>query len=346
MKKVAFVTGVAGQDGSYLAELLIEKDYEVHGMIRRTSLFTTDRIDHLLHNKGFHTHFGDLTDTTALISLLSKIKPMEIYNLGAQSHVAVSFELPEYTANVDGLGTLKLLEAVRICCPDARIYQASTSELFGGIPETTPQSELTPMTPRSPYAVAKLYSFWLIKNYREAYDMFACNGILFNHESPRRGPTFVTRKITRAVAEIALGKKNSLQLGNLNACRDWGHARDFVEGMWLILQHEKPDDFVLATGVYHTVRDLVEAAFKTVKIQIKWQGSGLQETGVCEETGRVLVTVAERYFRPTEVEHLLGNPSKAHEILGWKAKIKFDELVSEMVTSDLLMMKSDSEARY
>ena len=316
MSKIAFITGVAGQDGSYLAELLLGKGYEVHGLIRRTSLFTTDRVDHLLNDGNFFTHYGDLTDTTSLMALLTQIKPTEIYNLGAQSHVAVSFELPEYTANVDALGTLKLLESVRVCCPEAKLYQASTSELFGGIPGTTPQSEVTLMTPRSPYAAAKLYSYWIIRNYREAYGMFASNGILFNHESPRRGPTFVTRKISRSVAEIALGREHILELGNLNARRDWGHARDYVEGMWLMLQQDTADDFVLATGKFHSVREFVEAAFQVVDIKIDWEGSGIGETGFCRKSGRKLVGVSKRYFRPTEVEHLLEKFSKSQNGFG------------------------------
>ena len=345
MKK-AFLTGVAGQDGSYLSEFLLRQGYEVHGMVRRNSLFTTDRIDHLLSNPNLYTHFGDLTDTTSLISLLKKIEPDEIYNLGAQSHVAVSFELPEYTANTDALGALRLLEAVRLVSPKSKIYQASTSELFGGLIGSTPQSEVTPMTPRSPYAAAKLYSYWIMKNYREAYDMFASNGILFNHESPRRGPTFVTRKITRAVAAIKLGTLDKLTLGNLNAKRDWGHARDYAEGMWLILQHPSPDDFDLATGVFHSVREFVEIAFRCVDREIEWVGEGLNEVGICKSNGAQLVQVAEKYFRPTEVEHLLGDATKAKKLLNWEAKTSFSELVTEMVESDLNMMQLEDRVRF
>jgi GDPmannose 4,6-dehydratase len=346
-KKIALITGVTGQDGAYLAELLLKKGYEVHGVKRRSSLFNTDRIDHLYMDKheanvNFFLHHGDLTDATNLIRLVQEIQPDEIYNLAAMSHVAVSFEMPEYTANADGLGTLRLLEAIRLLKLDKKVkfYQASTSELYGKVIET-PQSETTPFYPRSPYAVAKLYAFWIVKNYREAYGIFACNGILFNHESPLRGETFVTRKITRAVAKIKLGLQKKIYLGNLDAKRDWGHAKDYVEGMWRMLQQDEPDDFVLATGETHPVKEFVTLAFEEVGIKIKWEGSGINEKGINVDTGDVLVEVDEKYFRPTEVELLLGDPTKAQTELGWKHTYSFSELVKEMVNADMELFKKD-----
>jgi len=346
-KKIALITGITGQDGAYLAELLLSKGYEVHGVKRRTSLFNTDRIDHLYidkheENVNFFLHHGDLTDSSNLIRLVQEIKPDEIYNLAAMSHVAVSFEMPEYTANADGIGTLRLLEAIRLLNMDktVKFYQASTSELYGKVIET-PQTETTPFYPRSPYAVAKLYAFWIVKNYREAYGIYACNGILFNHESPLRGETFVTRKITRAVAKIKLGLQTKLYLGNLDAKRDWGHAKDYVEGMWRMLQQDVADDFVLATGETHPVKEFVGLAFKEVGINIEWQGEGVNEKGIDSVTGKVLVEVDEKYFRPTEVELLLGDPSKAKKELGWERTYSFQELVTEMVQSDLELFKRD-----
>ena len=346
-KKVALITGVTGQDGAYLSELLLSKGYIVHGVKRRSSLFNTDRIDHLYKDKheenvNFFLHYGDLTDSTNMIRLVQETEPDEIYNLAAMSHVKVSFDTPEYTANADALGTLRLLEAIRILkmTKKVKFYQASTSELYGKVVET-PQSETTPFYPRSPYAVAKLYAFWIVKNYREAYDIFACNGILFNHESPLRGETFVTRKITRAVARIKLGLQNKVYLGNLDAKRDWGHARDYVYGMWQMLQQEQADDYVLASGETHPVREFVEKAFKEVGIDIKWEGKGIDEKGINTKTNEVLVEVDERYFRPTEVELLLGDPSKAQKELGWKHKISFDELVKEMVAADVKLFEKD-----
>ena len=346
-KKIALITGVTGQDGAYLAELLLSKGYEVHGIKRRTSLFNTDRIDHLYIDKhednvSFFLHHGDLTDSTNLIRLVQEIQPDEIYNLAAMSHVAVSFEMPEYTANADGIGTLRLLEAIRLLNMDktVKFYQASTSELYGKVIET-PQSETTPFYPRSPYAVAKLYAFWIVKNYREAYGIYACNGILFNHESPLRGETFVTRKITRAVAKIKLGLQNKLYLGNLDAKRDWGHAKDYVEGMWRMLQQDVADDFVLATGETHPVKEFVGLAFKEVGINIEWQGEGVNEKGIDADTKKVLVEVDEKYFRPTEVELLLGDPTKAKNELGWQHTYSFQELVTEMVQSDMNLFKRD-----
>ncbi|SCZ94038.1 BZ3500_MvSof-1268-A1-R1_Chr6-1g08380 [Microbotryum saponariae] len=365
-RKVALITGITGQDGSYLTELLLEKGYEVHGLqvafplhvsvsarvpfdsgglvdvIRRSSSFNTGRIEHLY--KDVHErpkmvlHYGDLTDTTNLVYIMSSVQPTEIYNLAAQSHVKVSFDMAEYTGDVDGLGTLRLLDAIRTCglTKHVRFYQASTSELYGKVVET-PQSETTPFYPRSPYGVAKLYAFWIVKNYRESYDMYACNGILFNHESPRRGRTFVTRKISRAVAEISLGQQDCLYLGNMEAKRDWGHARDYVEGMWMMLQQDTPDDFVLATGETHPVKEFVEKAFSHVGITIKWEGEieSVDEVGVCAQTGRTLVRVDPRYFRPAEVELLHGTPAKAERVLGWKRKVDFDSLVKEMVLADV-----------
>jgi len=335
MKK-AFITGVTGQDCSYLAELLLEKGYEVHAIIRRSSVFTSQRIDHIYdkHDR-FFSYYGDLIDSSNLHRLLTKIQPDEVYNLGAQSHVSVSFEVPEYTAEVVGVGAVRLLEAIRDLDLNCKYYQASTSELFGGIPGTEPQSETTPFYPKSPYGVAKLYAYWVTVNYREAYKMFACNGILFNHESPRRGETFVTKKITQAVARIYQGKQKILKLGNMDSKRDWGHAKDFVYAQWLMLQQDKPQDFVIATGETHTVREFVELAFKEIDIDIKWQGNGVDEKGVDDKTGKVLVEVDTKYFRPSEVELLLGDPSKAEKELGWKRKISFQELVSGMVKYDL-----------
>jgi GDPmannose 4,6-dehydratase len=346
MKK-ALITGITGQDGAYLAELLLSKGYEVHGLKRRSSLFNTDRIDHLYKdqhesNVRFFLHYGDLTDSTNLIRLVQDTMPDEIYNLAAQSHVAVSFETPEYTANADAIGTLRLLEAMRIVGigETCRFYQASTSELYGEVQEI-PQKETTPFYPRSPYGVAKLYAYWITKNYREAYGYFACNGILFNHESPHRGETFVTRKITRAAARISLGLQEKVYLGNLDAQRDWGHARDYVEGMYLMLQHHEPIDFVLATGVTHSVRKFVELAFEGVGINMTWSGTGVDEKGTDAATGKVLVEVDARYFRPTEVEILVGDATLAKEKLGWEAKVTLEELVKEMVKSDLNLFKRD-----
>ncbi|MBO4401867.1 MAG: GDP-mannose 4,6-dehydratase [Selenomonadaceae bacterium] len=335
MTKRALVTGVTGQDGSYLAELLLDKGYEVHGVQRRHSTICTERIENILGAKNFYLHYGDLSDSCNLANLVRETQPDEIYNLAAQSHVGISFEVPEYTAEVTGVGTIKFLEAVRQVKPDAKFYQASTSELFGGIPETAPQSETTPFHPRSPYGAAKLYAYWITVNYREAYGIFACNGILFNHESPRRGVEFVTRKITLAVAKIISGKQEKLSLGNLNAKRDWGFAGDYVQGMWLILQRGKPDDYVLATGETHTVREFVEAAFREAGIEIKWRGAGLDEKGFDAKTGKVLVDVDAKYFRPAEVDLLLGDPAKAERELGWRRRVTFAELVKIMVAADL-----------
>tara|TARA_B100000787_G_C16195403_1_gene300414 strand:- start:1638 stop:2669 length:1032 start_codon:yes stop_codon:yes gene_type:complete len=333
--KKAFLTGITGQDGSYLAELLLEKGYEVHAIVRRASVFTTQRIDNILEHDKLFTYHGDLTDSSNLHRLLMDIQPNEIYNLGAQSHVAVSFEVPEYTADVSGLGAIRLLDAVRDLGKDCKYYQASTSELFGGIPGTEPQNEKTPFYPKSPYGAAKLYAYWVTVNYREAYNLFACNGILFNHESPRRGETFVTKKITKAVAAISQNKQEVLQLGNLDSKRDWGHAKDFVYAQWLMLQQETPQDYVIATGEMRTVREFVDVAFREVGINIDWQGKGVDEKGINTKTGKVIVEVNKRYFRPTEVELLLGDPSKAEKELGWKRKISFNDLVSGMVKYDL-----------
>jgi len=344
--KKALITGITGQDGAYLAELLLEKGYEVHGIKRRASLFNTDRIDHLYqdpHEKGVRLklHYGDLTDSTNLIRIIQEVQPDEIYNLAAQSHVMVSFETPEYTANSDALGTLRMLEAIRILgmTKKVRFYQASTSELYGKVQET-PQKETTPFYPRSPYAVAKIYAYWITVNYREAYNVFACNGILFNHESPLRGETFVTRKITRAVARIKLGLQEKIYLGNIDSKRDWGHAKDFVEAQWLILQQDQPDDYVIATGKQYSVREFVDAAFHEVGINIRWDGKGIDEKGY-DDSGKVLVEVDPRYFRPTEVETLLGDPTKAKEKLGWQPKVTFKELVAEMVREDLKDAEKD-----
>ena len=346
MSKVALITGITGQDGAYLAEFLLKKGYIVHGIKRRASLFNTDRIDHLyqdphVQNKNFVLHYGDLTDSTNLIRIIQQVQPDEIYNLAAMSHVAVSFDTPEYTANADGIGTLRILEAIRILGLEkkTRFYQASTSELYGLVQET-PQKETTPFYPRSPYAVAKMYGFWITVNYREAYGIYACNGILFNHESPLRGETFVTRKITRALARIKLNLQDCLYLGNMDSLRDWGHARDYVEMQWLMLQQDKPDDFVIATGVQFSVRQFVDAAAKELGIQITWQGEGVEETGT-DQNGKVIVKVDPRYFRPTEVETLLGDPTKAREKLGWTPKTTFAELVSEMVREDLKSAERD-----
>ncbi len=347
MKKKALITGITGQDGAYLAELLLSKGYEVHGIKRRASLFNTDRIDHLYQDKhrddvNFYLHHGDLTDATNLIRIIQEVQPNEIYNLGAQSHVKVSFEVPEYTANSDAVGSLRLLEAIRILKLEKKIkfYQASTSELYGKVQES-PQSENTPFYPRSPYGVAKLYAYWIVKNYREAYGMYACNGILFNHESPLRGETFVTRKITRAVAKISLGLQEKMYIGNLNAQRDWGHARDYVEGMWLMLQQEKPEDYVLATGVTTTVRDFCSMAFNEVGIAIKWEGKNNQEKGIDKSTGKVLVEVDPNYYRPTEVDLLIGDATKAKEQLDWEPKVTVSLLVKEMVSSDVALFKKE-----
>jgi len=372
MKKKALITGITGQDGAYLAEFLLKKGYEVHGIKRRTSLFNTDRIDHLyqdphVEERNFILHHGDMTDSSSLVHIMAKVRPDELYNLAAQSHVAVSFEEPEYTADSDGLGTLRLLEAIRILglSDKTKFYQASTSELYGKVQEV-PQTEKTPFYPRSPYAVAKLYSYWIVVNYREAYNLFACNGILFNHESPVRGETFVTRKITRALARIVLGLKECTYLGNLNAKRDWGHARDYIEMQWLMLQQEKPDDFVIASGVQHSVREFVERAAGELGIIMRWEGEGVDEIGIVDsfeehqfssasnsangdrikikglEKGKVIVRIDPRYFRPTEVESLLGDPTKAKMELGWEPKISFADLVKEMVLADLEVAKRDA----
>ena len=371
MKKKALITGITGQDGAYLAEFLLKKGYEVHGIKRRTSMFNTDRIDHLYQDphvkeRNFILHHGDMTDSSSLVHIMAKVRPDELYNLAAQSHVAVSFEEPEYTADSDGLGTLRLLEGIRILglTDKTKFYQASTSELYGKVREV-PQTEKTPFYPRSPYAVAKLYSYWIVVNYREAYNIFACNGILFNHESPVRGETFVTRKITRALARIVLGLKECTYLGNLNARRDWGHARDYVEMQWLMLQQDKPDDFVIASGVQHSVRDFVERAAGELGIMLRWEGEGVDEIGIVDSyenrqsttasnddkgemlkikgprEGDVIIRVDPRYFRPTEVESLLGDPSKAKDELGWEPKISFEELVKEMVLADMEEAKRD-----
>ena len=336
MKK-ALITGITGQDGSYLAELLLEKGYEVHGMLRRSSSFNTGRIDHLYNDpeildKRMFLHYGDLTDSSNLNRLLEKIQPDEIYNLGAQSHVQVSFEVPEYTAEVDAIGTLRFLDAIKDTGVKTKFYQASTSELYGKAQEF-PQSESTPFYPRSPYGVAKIYGYWIIVNYREAYDLFACNGILFNHESPRRGPTFVTRKITRGAARIKHGIQEKLVLGNLGAKRDWGYAPEYVEGMWLMLQQEKPDDFVMATGEAHTVREFVDLAFRELDMELEWKGEGVDEKGI-DSKGNVRVEIDKRYFRPTEVDFLMGDPTKAEKELGWVAQTKFEDLVAIMTGAD------------
>ena len=346
MKKIALLTGVTGQDGAYLAELLLHKGYEVHGIKRRSSLFNTDRIDHLyqdphLGNTRFMLHYGDLSDSCSLLRTIQKIQPDEIYNLGAQSHVKVSFEQPEYTANVDGLGALRILEAIRMVGAEKKIrfYQASTSELYGLV-QQIPQTEKTPFYPRSPYAVAKLYAYWITVNYREAYGMYACNGILFNHESPLRGETFVTRKITRALARIRLGLQDKLYLGNLSALRDWGHARDYVEMQWRMLQQEQPEDFVIATGVQHSVREFVTLAADVIGIKLRWQGEGVNEIAV-DQNDATVVAVDPAYFRPAEVETLLGDPTYAHRRLGWEPTVSFEDLVKEMVETDLQLAEKD-----
>ena len=355
MNKVALITGVTGQDGSFLAEFLIEKGYEVHGIIRRSSSFNTERIEHLYFEewvrdmkrcRALNLHYGDMTDSSSLIRIIQQIQPDEIYNLAAQSHVKVSFDVPEYTAETDATGTLRLLEAVRILGLEkkTKIYQASTSELYGLVQEI-PQRETTPFYPRSPYGVAKLYGFWITKNYRESYGMFAVNGILFNHESERRGETFVTRKITLAVARIAAGEQDKLYLGNLDALRDWGYARDYVECMWLMLQHDTPEDFVIATGEQHSVREFTDRAFREVGINLLWEGEGINERGIDTATGRVLVEVDPKYFRPAEVETLLGDPAKAKKLLGWNpSKTSFEELVRIMVRHDVAYIKSHKQA--
>ena len=355
MNKVALITGVTGQDGSFLAEFLIEKGYEVHGIIRRSSSFNTERIEHLYfeewvrdmkRGRALNLHYGDMTDSSSLIRIIQQTQPDEIYNLAAQSHVKVSFDVPEYTAETDATGTLRLLEAVRILGLEkkTKIYQASTSELFGLVQEI-PQRETTPFYPRSPYGVAKLYGFWITKNYRESYGMFAVNGILFNHESERRGETFVTRKITLAAARIAAGEQDKLYLGNLSALRDWGYARDYVECMWLMLQHDSPEDFVIATGEQHSVREFTERAFHEVGIDLRWEGEGVEERGIDIATGRILVEVDPKYFRPAEVETLLGDPTKAKELLGWNpSKTSFEELVRIMVRHDVAYVQSHKHA--
>lgn len=350
MKK-ALITGITGQDGSYLTEFLLSKGYEVHGMIRRSSSFNTKRIDHLFEdpaigNKTLFLHHGDLTDSSNINRLIEKISPDEIYNLAAQSHVQVSFEVPEYTAETDGIGTLRILDAIKESGINCKFYQASTSELFGGLPGTAPQNEHTPFYPKSPYGVAKLYSYWITVNYRESYNLFACNGILFNHESPRRGETFVTRKITRAVASIMAGRQEKLSLGNMDAKRDWGFAGDYVVGMWMILQQNKPGDYVLATNETHTVREFVELSFKEVGIEIEWKGTGVNEKGHDKATGKVLVDVNPRYFRPAEVELLWGDSTKAEKELGWERKVSFEGLVKMMVDSDMKEIAGISAEDY
>lgn len=354
--KRALITGVTGQDGSFLAEFLLEKGYEVHGVIRRSSSYNQERLEDILspeeaealkNNKNFHLHYGDITDTSNVIRLISEIRPDEIYNLAAQSHVRVSFDMPEYTADVDALGTLRILEAVRILglTEKTRIYQASTSELYGKVQEV-PQKETTPFYPRSPYGVAKLYGYWITKNYRESYGMFAVNGILFNHESERRGETFVTRKITLAAARIAQGKQDKLYLGNLDALRDWGYAKDYVECMWLMLQHDTPEDFVIATGEMHSVREFATLAFKYAGIEIEWQGEGINEKGIDKATGRVLIEVDPKYFRPAEVDQLLGDPTKAKTLLGWNpTKTPFEELVRIMVEADMKKVEKEDKLK-
>jgi len=343
MSKIAFITGITGQDGSYLAEFLLNKGYEVHGMIRRASTFNTHRIDHLYKDRHkedvkMFLHYGDLTDSSNINRLLEKIRPDEIYNLAAQSHVQVSFEVPEYTAETDAIGTLRIIDAIKDTGLNCRFYQASTSELFGKVQEV-PQSETTPFYPRSPYAVAKLYAYWIIINYRESYGLHASNGILFNHESPRRGETFVTRKITRAAASIKANKQKCLYMGNIDALRDWGYAPDYVEAMWLILQQDKPDDYVIATGEMHTVREFIEKSFGYLDMPIVWKGKGVDEVGINSKTGDIVIKMDEKYYRPTEVEQLLGDPSKSKKLLGWEAKVKFEELVKIMTEADYNLLK-------
>lgn len=338
MKK-AIITGITGQDGSYLAELLLEQGYEVHGIMRRSSSLNTHRIDHLINGaygeeEKFNLHFGDLSDSNSLAKLLYKLEPCEVYNLGAQSHVKVSFDVPEFTTDINALGTLRLLESIKDVNANIKFYQASSSELFGKVVET-PQKETTPFYPRSPYAAAKLYAYWITRNYREAYDLFACNGILFNHESPRRGKTFVTRKITTGIRNIVKGKQDKIILGNIDAKRDWGFAGDYVKAMWLMLQQEKPDDYVIATGETHTVREFCELAFQEIDVEIEWIGEGVNEKGIDHNTGREYISISSKYFRPTEVDLLLGDPSKSIETLGWKRNVTFKQLISMMVNSDL-----------
>jgi len=350
-RRRALLTGITGQDGSYLCELLLSKGYDVHGIVRRSSSFNTARIQHLYKDQQTHSegnmklHYGDLTDSTNLVKLMYEIQPHEVYNLGAQSHVKISFDLAEYTAEVDAVGTLRLLDAIRTCRLDnkVRFYQASTSEMYGKVQEI-PQTEKTPFYPRSPYGVAKLYAYWITINYREAYDMFAVNGTLFNHESPRRGDNFVTRKITRGVAKISLGQQEFISLGNLDSKRDWGHAKDYVEAMWMMLQTEKPDDFIVATNEVHSVREFVEASFKEINKEIVWQGHGSEEIGKEKDTGIVRIKVNPKYYRPTEVEYLQGSPAKAKRELGWEPKISFDSLVKEMVASDIELMTKNPNA--
>ena len=341
--KIALITGITGQDGSYLAEFLLEKGYEVHGLIRRHSISNTARIDHLIasdyYKTKFFLHFADTTDSSNLMRIIGEIRPTEVYNLAAQSHVGVSFEVPEYTAEATGVSTLKLLEAIRVNGGNCRYYQASTSELFGGIPETAPQSEATPFYPKSPYGVAKLYSYWITVNYRESYNMFACNGILFNHESPRRGENFVTRKITNAVARIKLGVQDHVELGNLDAKRDWGHSKDYVRAMWLLLQQDKPDDYVIATNETRTVREFAQTAFAAAGIEVEFEGEGVNEVAKDKKTGKVVLKVNPDFFRPAEVELLIGNPAKAEKELGWEREISFQELVERMVKNDLAIVE-------
>ncbi len=346
MKK-ALITGITGQDGSYLAELLLEKGYEVHGIMRRSSSFNTGRIDHLHtpeedKKSKIFLHYADLADSSSLFRVIKEINPNEIYNLGAQSHVRISFDIPVYTGDVSGLGAVKLLEAVRAVNPKIKVYQAASSEMFGKAIET-PQKETTPFYPRSPYGCAKVYAFWIMKNYRESYNMFICNGILFNHESPRRGKNFVTRKITRTLCEIKLGLKDKLYLGNLNAKRDWGYAPDYVEAMWLMLQQDKPDDYIVANGETHSVREFVDASCKELGFNIEWKGKGLEEAGINKKTGKVIIAIDKRFFRPSEVDKLLGDPSKTMKQLGWKPKVKFEELVKIMIKSDMKMIKEHDE---
>jgi GDPmannose 4,6-dehydratase len=344
MKK-ALITGVTGQDGSYLSEFLLNKNYHVTGIIKRSSVFNTDRIEHLNNNPNFETVYGDITDSSNLNRLVTSIQPDEIYNLAAQSHVGVSFEVPEYTAEATGVGTLRILEAILHNSPNCRYYQASTSELFGGLPETVPQSENTPFHPKSPYGVAKLYSYWITRNYREAFNLFACNGLLFNHESPRRGLNFVTRKITIAAARISRGLQKTLSLGNLDAMRDWGHARDYVEAMWLMMQLDQAEDLVIATGKAYSVRDFCNMAFSNVNIEIEWEGSGSNEIGVNKKSGEIIINVDPKYYRPAEVELLLGDPTRAKNILSWAPKCNIQDLVKEMVLADLENVKNNHVLR-
>ncbi|KAK0180985.1 hypothetical protein PV327_003309 [Microctonus hyperodae] len=351
-RRVALITGITGQDGSYLAEFLLEKQYEVHGIIRRASTFNTGRIQHLYADPKSHKqekmklHWGDMTDSSSLVKVIAAVQPTEIYNLAAQSHVKVSFELSEYTGEVDGIGTVRLLDAIRTCGLEktVRFYQASTSELYGGKVSSVPQNETTPFYPRSPYACAKIYSYWIVVNYREAYGLYACNGILFNHESPRRGENFVTRKITRTIAKIHMGLQDTLELGNLNAKRDWGHAKDYVKAMWMMLQQETPDDYVIATGESHSVREFVETAFRYVGTNIVWEGEGINEIGRDKDSGKTLIRVNPKYFRPTEVGMLLGDATKAKTKFGWSPSVSFEELVQDMMDADLILMKRDPTA--